>query len=88
MTLPTVLAGHGYRTIHVGKAHFGGKDTAGADPLTLGFDINIAGSHTGGPWGGWISPWLGKFKDVYPNMEDRPKGEYLTRAITVKAISG
>ncbi len=86
VTLPTVLHGHGYRTIHVGKAHFGGKGTAGADPLTLGFDINIAGSHTGGPWGGWISPWLGKFKDVYPNMEDRPKGEYLTRAITVKAI--
>tara|TARA_R110002094_G_scaffold181509_2_gene159403 strand:+ start:963 stop:2591 length:1629 start_codon:yes stop_codon:yes gene_type:complete len=84
--LPELLRKNGYRTIHVGKAHFGGKDTAGADPTTLGFDINIAGSHTGGPWGGWISPWLGKYKDVYPNLHDRPKGEYLTRAITVKAI--
>ncbi|MFT4511376.1 MAG: arylsulfatase A-like enzyme [Planctomycetota bacterium] len=86
ITLPTILASNGYRTIHVGKAHFGGKGTPGADPTTLGFDINIAGSHTGGPWGGWISPWLGKHKDVYPNLGDRPKGEYLTRAITVKAV--
>ena len=85
-TLPNILAENGYRTIHVGKAHFGGKGTLGADPTTLGFDINIAGSHTGGPWGGWISPWLGKYKDVYPNLGDRPKGEYLTRAITVKAV--
>jgi arylsulfatase A-like enzyme len=84
--LPNILAENGYRTIHVGKAHFGGKGTPGADPTTLGFDINIAGSHTGGPWGGWISPWLGKYKDVYPNLGDRPKGEYLTRAITVKAV--
>lgn len=86
VTLPTVLASHGYRTIHIGKAHFGGEHTAGANPLTLGFDINIAGAHTGGPWGGWISPWLGKHEDLYPNLEDRPEGEYLTRAITVKAV--
>lgn len=86
VTLPGVLRRNGYRTMHVGKAHFGGKDTKGANPLTLGFDINIAGAHTGGPWGGWISPWLGKHKAVYPNLADRPKGEYLTDAITVKAI--
>jgi len=86
VTLPTVLRKNGYRTMHVGKAHFGGKDTAGANPRSLGFDINIAGAHTGGPWGGWISPWLGKHKAVYPNLEDRPEGEYLTDAITVKAI--
>ena len=54
--LPQLLARRGYRTIHVGKAHFGGKDTAGADPVKLGFEINIAGSHAGSPWGGWISP--------------------------------
>ena len=84
--LPRVLAERGYRTIHVGKAHFGGKDTPGADPTTLGFDVNVAGSHTGGPWGGWISPWLGKHKALYKGLEDRPKGEYLTRAVTVKAV--
>ena len=84
--LPQILADHGYRTLHVGKAHFGGEDTPGADPTNLGFMANIAGAHTGGPWGGWISPWLGKHKALYPNLEDRPEGEYLTRAITVKAI--
>lgn len=83
MTLPVILKGAGYRTIHIGKAHFGQK--AGADPRNLGFDINIAGSHGGGPWGGWYSPWLGKYRAMYPNLGDRPKGEYLTDAITVKA---
>jgi arylsulfatase A-like enzyme len=82
-TLPTILKKHGYRTMHIGKAHFGNGE--GADPTNLGFDINIAGSHGGGPWGGWYSPWLGKHKDMYPNLHDRPEGEYLTDAITFKA---
>lgn len=85
LTLPSILQTNGYRTLHVGKAHFGGEGTAGANPTTLGFEVNIAGAHTGGPWGGWISPWLGKHKDLYPNLSDRPKGEYLTDAITAKA---
>ena len=83
VTLPTLLRGAGYRTIHIGKAHFGQK--LGADPTNLGFDINIAGSHGGGPWGGWYSPWLGKYAKMYPGLEDRPEGEYLTDAITIKA---
>jgi arylsulfatase A-like enzyme len=83
ITLPSILKRNGYRTIHIGKAHFG--NGAGADPTNLGFDINIGGSHGGGPWGGWYSPWLGKHKAMYPNLHDRPKGEYLTDAITVKA---
>lgn len=48
-TLPMILRNAGYRTIHVGKAHFGAKDTPGEDPLNLGFDINIAGHAAGGP---------------------------------------
>ena len=44
-----ILRKHGYRTIHAGKAHFGAKDTPGADPKNLGFDVNIAGSYMGGP---------------------------------------
>jgi arylsulfatase A-like enzyme len=39
----------GYRTIHVGKAHFGAKGTPGEDPLNLGFDVNIGGHCAGGP---------------------------------------
>ena len=49
-TLPQVLRDQlGYRTIHAGKAHWGAYDTQGSDPLTLGFDVNIAGHAAGGP---------------------------------------
>ena len=48
-TLPEILRAVGYRTIHVGKAHFGAHGTDGADPRKLGFDINIAGHASGAP---------------------------------------
>jgi arylsulfatase A-like enzyme/lysophospholipase L1-like esterase len=48
-TLPQRLAEAGYRTIHIGKAHFGAHDTPGADPVNLGFEVNIAGHASGGP---------------------------------------
>lgn len=48
-TLPSILREAGYRTIHVGKAHWGARETPGADPTTLGFDVNIAGHAAGGP---------------------------------------
>jgi arylsulfatase A-like enzyme len=48
-TLPMLLSRAGWRTIHVGKAHFGALGTAGADPLKLGFEVNIAGHAAGHP---------------------------------------
>ena len=48
-TLPSILREAGYRAIHVGKAHWGARETPGADPTTLGFDVNIAGHAAGGP---------------------------------------
>jgi arylsulfatase A-like enzyme len=48
-TLPSQLRDAGYRTIHVGKGHFGAQGTPGADPRHLGFDVNIAGGFIGGP---------------------------------------
>ena len=48
-TLPQLLQKAGYRTIHVGKAHWGAFDTPGANPLHLGFTINIAGNAAGQP---------------------------------------
>ncbi len=49
-TLPQLLCDErGYRTIHVGKAHWGAFGTPGADPRNLGFDVNIAGHSAGAP---------------------------------------
>jgi len=48
-TLPESLAAKGYRTIHIGKAHFGAHNTPGADPTNLGFAVNIAGHASGAP---------------------------------------
>lgn len=42
-TLPKLLKQVGYKTIHVGKAHFAPARHEGADPRNLGFDVNIAG---------------------------------------------
>jgi arylsulfatase A-like enzyme len=49
VTLPALLREAGYRTIHVGKGHFGPRASAGADPAKLGFDVNIGGGAIGAP---------------------------------------
>ena len=49
VTLPRLLRRAGYRTIHAGKAHFGAHGTPGADPMALGFEVNIAGHASGAP---------------------------------------
>lgn len=48
-TLPQILKKNGYFTIHCGKAHWGAMNTPGANPLNLGFDLNIAGHAAGAP---------------------------------------
>jgi arylsulfatase A-like enzyme len=48
-TLPRMLQKQGYRTIHAGKGHFAPQGFEGADIYSIGFDINIAGSHIGRP---------------------------------------
>lgn len=49
VTLAAVLQSAGYRTIHVGKGHFGPRGSEGADPKNLGFDINVGGASIGQP---------------------------------------
>ncbi|MCB1209230.1 MAG: sulfatase [Verrucomicrobiales bacterium] len=49
VTLPHLMEDNGYRTIHVGKGHFGPRAFEGAEPKNLGFDINIAGCSIGAP---------------------------------------
>ena len=49
VTLPRLLQAAGYRTIHVGKGHFGPRTSEGAEPKNLGFDVNVAGCSIGAP---------------------------------------
>jgi arylsulfatase A-like enzyme len=93
-TLPGLLRQVGYRTIHIGKAHFGAADTPGADPLNLGFEVNVAGHAAGGPgsylseqgfsgaWrkadSFWDIPGLAKYHDTHT---------FLTEALTREALA-
>jgi len=90
--LPAFLQKAGYRTIHVGKAHFGAIGTPGSDPRNVGFDVNIAGHAAGGP-----GSFLGKqnFSAVWrkgdrvwdvPGLESyHGKDIFLTEALTIEA---
>ncbi len=49
VTLPNLLRSGGYRTIHVGKGHFGPDKREGAEPLNLGFTVNVGGASFGAP---------------------------------------
>ncbi len=49
VTLPGLLQASGYRTIHVGKGHFGPREYEGANPANLGFDVNVGGASIGAP---------------------------------------
>lgn len=84
-SLPQILHDNGYYTIHCGKAHFGSKETSGADPLTMGFDVNIAGSAAGGP-AGYLPPY-GNSNYPIPGLEEyESEGLFLTEALTREAI--
>ncbi|MDA1018513.1 MAG: sulfatase [Planctomycetota bacterium] len=49
VTLPRLLQRAGYRTIHVGKGHFGTRTAEGGEPKNLGFDVNVGGGSFGAP---------------------------------------
>ncbi|PHS11201.1 MAG: sulfatase [Blastopirellula sp.] len=90
--LPAYLQEAGYRTIHAGKAHFGAIGTPGADPINVGFDVNIGGHAAGGP-GSYLGTqnfsavWRKGSKqwDV-PGLEKyHGKDIFLTEALTIEA---
>jgi arylsulfatase A-like enzyme len=90
-TAAEILRKSGYRTIHIGKAHWGAVGTAGADPLKLGFDVNIAGHAAGAPesFQGMDRYGEGKpGKEVWavPGLADyKGKDIHLTDALTIEA---
>jgi arylsulfatase A-like enzyme len=90
VTLPRILQQAGYKTIHVGKAHFGPFSSDGEDPLNLGFDINIAGSSIGQP-GSYLGMegfglTGGNKTRAVPDLEKyHGKDIFLTEALTLEA---
>ena len=90
VTLPGLLRDLGYRTIHVGKGHFGADGFDGADPANLGFEVNVAGASFGAPgsyYGTQDFGGKGKRKNhAVPGLEKYHGQEiFLTEALTIEA---
>ena len=92
-TLPQLLKKAGYKTIHVGKAHFGAIGTFGEDPINLGFDVNIAGHAAGAPGSYWAkynysASWRSPGNHIWdvPDLEQYHGTDiYLTEALIIEA---
>ena len=79
-TVAEALKRTGYATALVGKWHLGG---AGFEPERQGFDLNVAGDHTGTPLS-YFAPFqrVGRFM---PKLENAPAGAYLPDRLTAEA---
>jgi arylsulfatase A-like enzyme len=80
-TLAEALKAAGYATGHIGKWHLGGK---GFEPERQGFDVNVAGDHTGTALS-YFAPFRGRDGRYMPGLEKAPDGEYLTDRLTSEA---
>lgn len=90
VTLPRVLHEAGYKTIHVGKAHFGCIGSEGEDPRNIGFDVNIAGSSIGQPGSYYGENGYGNIKGnksrAVPGLEKYHGTDvFLSEALTLEA---
>jgi arylsulfatase A len=81
ITLAAAFKRAGYATGHIGKWHLGGKD---ATPEKRGFDVNIAGDHTGTARS-YFAPFVSKDKQFMPGLDSAPDGEYLTDRLAAEA---
>jgi arylsulfatase A-like enzyme len=89
VTLARLLQTGGYRTIHVGKGHFGPRGSEGADPLNLGFDVNVGGASFGSPGSYYGEKNYGgkaRSSSAVPGLEKyHGTGTFLTEALTIEA---
>lgn len=90
VTLARLLEAGGYRTIHVGKGHFGQRSAPGAEPLNLGFDVNVGGSCFGAPGSYYGTENYGhgtrRAHNAVPHLEKYHGTEtFLTEALTIEA---
>jgi arylsulfatase A-like enzyme len=91
-TLARLMQAGGYRTIHVGKGHFGPRRSEGADPLNIGFDVNVGGSCFGAPgsYYGRTNFGLGTKRagNAVPHLEKYHGADiFLTEALTIEAAA-
>ncbi|MDX2430404.1 MAG: sulfatase [Bacteroides sp.] len=77
VTLPEALRESGYKTFFAGKWHLGKE---GSWPEDHGFDVNKGGYHSGGPQGGYFSPWSN------PNLENLEDGENLSMRLAKETV--
>jgi len=89
-TLAKLLQQSGYRTIHIGKGHFGPRDSEGSDPLNLGFDINVGGCSIGQPGSYYAKQNFGlngkRDGHAVPHLEKFHGSDlFLTEALTIEA---
>jgi arylsulfatase A-like enzyme len=87
VTLPRLMQGSGYRTIHIGKAHFGPQNAEGSDPRNLGFEISIAGNQIGHPGSYYGNQSYGQgTSHAVPDLEAYHQTDtFLTEALTEQA---
>jgi arylsulfatase A-like enzyme len=91
VTLPRLLRGAGYRTIHVGKGHFGPNNFDGAEPKNLGFDVNVGGRAIGSPGSYYGRKNYGngqkrRSQNAVPHLEKyHGTDTFLTEALTIEA---
>ncbi|MDH7503647.1 MAG: sulfatase [Verrucomicrobiota bacterium] len=92
VTLPGLLRGAGYRTIHIGKGHFAPRNSPGANPANLGFDVNIAGASIGHPGSYYGTKYYGggttSSGNAVPHIEKyHGTDTFLTEALTLEAMA-
>lgn len=90
VTLARVLQAAGYRTIQVGKGHFGPRGSEGANPNNLGFDVSVGGASIGAPGSYYSEKKYGKVTQkaqaAVPDLEGYyDSGLFLTEALTREA---
>jgi arylsulfatase A-like enzyme len=76
-TMPEALKQAGYKTFFAGKWHLGSE---GSWPEDHGFDINVGGWTSGGPSGGYFSPYKN------PNLENLEDGENLSHRLAKETV--
>ena len=86
-TLQHHLRERGYRTIHIGKGHFGPKGSTGADPARIGFDVNVGGAAIGQPGSYHGKDGYGRNRShAVPHLEEyHDTDTFLTEALTLEA---